>query len=176
VFGRVSTLLPAVAHMAAGRLIAQTSYGSLPPRYRDEARANASTARYLRSYIEEFVEGNTSMQQAASLINLNGKPLIVLTADNGKRRWMAARAGPHGHTVDQYFPPSRQGHDPRIAAVRRSRLRPSQSGNTRCHRRGADRSTTRLAMRLCENAPYPRRLRVPAHRPAERHITRESSG
>jgi pimeloyl-ACP methyl ester carboxylesterase len=80
VFGRVSTLLPAVAHLAAGRLIAQTSYGSLPPRYRDEARANASTARYLRSYIKEFVEGNTSMQQAASLINLNGKPLIVLTA------------------------------------------------------------------------------------------------
>jgi pimeloyl-ACP methyl ester carboxylesterase len=57
VFGRVSTLLPAVAHLCAGRLIAQASYGNLPPRYRDEARANASTARHLRSYIEEFVGG-----------------------------------------------------------------------------------------------------------------------
>jgi pimeloyl-ACP methyl ester carboxylesterase len=92
VFGRVSTLLPAVAHLGAGRQIAQASYGSLPPRYRDEARANASTARYLGSYIEEFVEGNTSMQQAASLTNLDGKPLIVLTADTGNAAgWQQAQ-------------------------------------------------------------------------------------
>jgi pimeloyl-ACP methyl ester carboxylesterase len=57
VVGRVSALLPAVAHLGAGRLIAQTSYGSLPPRYRDEARANASTARYFRSYLEELEAG-----------------------------------------------------------------------------------------------------------------------
>jgi pimeloyl-ACP methyl ester carboxylesterase len=83
VLGRFSAVLPAVAHLGAGRLIAQASFGSLPPRYRDEARANASTARHLGSYIEEYVEANTSMQQAASLTNLNGKPLIVLTADTG---------------------------------------------------------------------------------------------
>jgi pimeloyl-ACP methyl ester carboxylesterase len=92
VFGRVSTLLPAVAHLGAGRLIAHASYGSLPPRYRDEARANASTARYLGSYIEEFVVGNASMQQAASLTNLDGKPLIVLTADSGNAAgWQQAQ-------------------------------------------------------------------------------------
>jgi hypothetical protein len=72
-----------VAHLGVGRLIAQSSYASLPPRSRDEARANASIARNLASYIEEFVEANTAMQQAASLTNLNGKPLIVLTADTG---------------------------------------------------------------------------------------------
>jgi len=81
--GRVSTLFPAVAHLGAGRLIAQASYASLPPRSRDEARANASTARNLGSFIEEFVQANRSMQQAASLTSLNGKPLIVLTADTG---------------------------------------------------------------------------------------------
>jgi pimeloyl-ACP methyl ester carboxylesterase len=37
-FGRVAALLPAVAHLGVGRLIAQFSYGSLPPRSRDEAR------------------------------------------------------------------------------------------------------------------------------------------
>jgi pimeloyl-ACP methyl ester carboxylesterase len=83
VLGRLAALLPAVAHLGAGRLLAQASYASLPPHSRDEARANASTDRNLGSYIEEFLEGNRSTQQAASLTNLNGKPLIVLTADEG---------------------------------------------------------------------------------------------
>jgi hypothetical protein len=80
----------AVAHLGAGRLIAQASYGSLPPHFRGEARANASTAPYLGSFIEEFVAANAAMQQAASLTNLDGKPLIVLTADTGKAAgWQA---------------------------------------------------------------------------------------
>jgi pimeloyl-ACP methyl ester carboxylesterase len=92
VLGRVSAVFSAVAHLGAGRLIAQASYGSLPPHFRGEARANASTARYLGSFIEEFVEANTSMQQAASLTNLNDKPLIVLTADTGNAAgWQQAQ-------------------------------------------------------------------------------------
>jgi len=83
VFGRVAALVPASAHLGVGRLIAQGSYGSLPARVRDEARANGSLPRNLGSYIEEFVAGNASMQQAAALTNLDGKPLIVLTADTG---------------------------------------------------------------------------------------------
>ena len=60
------------------------SYGSLPSRSRDEARANSSTAAHLGSFIEEFFGGaDTSMQQASALTDLNGKPLIVLTADEG---------------------------------------------------------------------------------------------
>ena len=60
------------------------SYGSLPSRSRDEARANSSTAAHLGSFIEEFFGGaDTSMQQASALTSLNGKPLIVLTADEG---------------------------------------------------------------------------------------------
>jgi len=80
--GRVSAV-SAVAHFGAGRLIARAAYGSLPPHVQGEARANASTARFLRSWIEESVAANTSMQQAASLTNLDGKPLIVVTADTG---------------------------------------------------------------------------------------------
>jgi hypothetical protein len=73
----------AVAHLGAGRLIVQSSYGSLPPHFRGEARANASTAPYLASWIEEFVAANRSMQQAAALTNLDDKPLVVVTADTG---------------------------------------------------------------------------------------------
>jgi pimeloyl-ACP methyl ester carboxylesterase len=80
--GRVSAV-SAVAHFGAGRLIARAAYGSLPLHVQGEARANASTARFLRSWIEESVAANTSMQQAASLTNLGGKPLIVVTADTG---------------------------------------------------------------------------------------------
>ncbi len=83
VFGRVAALVPAIAHLGAGRLIAQASYNDLPPRVRDEARAHASLARNLGSFIDEFVQANTAMQQAAALTNLHGKPLIVLTADTG---------------------------------------------------------------------------------------------
>jgi hypothetical protein len=82
----------AVAHLGTGRLIAQASYGVLPPHFRGEARANPSTARYLSSLIEEFVEANPSVQQAAALTNLNDKPLIVLTADTGNAAgWQQAQ-------------------------------------------------------------------------------------
>jgi pimeloyl-ACP methyl ester carboxylesterase len=91
-FSRVAALLPAVAHVGVGRLIAQFSYGSLPPRSRDEARANASTARHLASFIEEYVVASTSIHQASSLTNLNGKPLLVLTADTGHdATWQSAQ-------------------------------------------------------------------------------------
>jgi pimeloyl-ACP methyl ester carboxylesterase len=87
---RVSELLPAVAHLGAGRLVAQVSYGTLPPRSRDEARANSSTARHLASYIEEFLQGSASVHQASSLTDLGGKPLIVLTADrNADDKWQS---------------------------------------------------------------------------------------
>lgn len=84
VINRGSVAISSVAHLGVGRLIAQSSYGTLPPRARAEARANASTARDLASFFKEFLaEANTSMQQASSLTTLDGKPLIVLTADEG---------------------------------------------------------------------------------------------
>ena len=81
---RVAALAAASAHLGVGRLIASGSYGTFPPRFRNEARANSSTAAHLGSFIEEFFGGaDTSMQQASALTSLNGKPLIVLTADEG---------------------------------------------------------------------------------------------
>jgi pimeloyl-ACP methyl ester carboxylesterase len=88
--GRVSALLSTVAHFGVGRLIAQSSYGSLPSEVQGEARANASTAHHLASFIDEFVQANRAMRQASSLTSLHGKPLIVLTADTGSdAQWQA---------------------------------------------------------------------------------------
>ena len=91
-FGRLTRVVPAIAHLGAGRLLAQSSFGNLPPRARDEARANTSTARYLGSWIEEFLEGDASTRQAASVTDLNGKPLVVLTAGRGNdAAWKSAQ-------------------------------------------------------------------------------------
>jgi pimeloyl-ACP methyl ester carboxylesterase len=83
VIGRVAALAAASAHLGAARLLNPFSYTTLPPRSRDEARAKSSTASSLASSVEEYGVANTSMQQASALTSLNGKPLIVLTADEG---------------------------------------------------------------------------------------------
>ena len=52
----------------------------------------ASTARYLASVIDEFLAGSASVRQAAALTGLDGKPLIVVTADTGHdSTWQAAQ-------------------------------------------------------------------------------------
>jgi hypothetical protein len=77
--GRISALVPALAHLGAAHLIGD-SYDTLPPRSRNEARATVSTARCVGSYINEFRQGAMAMHQAAALDDLGSKPLIVLTA------------------------------------------------------------------------------------------------
>jgi pimeloyl-ACP methyl ester carboxylesterase len=88
---RAFVLLSTVAHFGVGRLIAQVSYDTLPPQDQRAARANASTAQHLASFWEEFLQANTAMQQASSLTSLDGKPLIVVTADLGQNddQWFA---------------------------------------------------------------------------------------
>jgi pimeloyl-ACP methyl ester carboxylesterase len=81
--GRVAALSAASAHLGAGRLLNPISYTTLPPRSRDEARANSSTASHIAGSVVEYGVANTSMQQASALTSLDGKPLIVLTADEG---------------------------------------------------------------------------------------------
>jgi pimeloyl-ACP methyl ester carboxylesterase len=89
--GRVAALSAASAHLGAGRLLNPFSYTTLPQRSRDEARAKSSTASSLASSVEEYAVANTSMQQASALTSLNGKPLIVLTADeeNNDEQWQS---------------------------------------------------------------------------------------
>jgi pimeloyl-ACP methyl ester carboxylesterase len=83
VLGRVSALASVSARLGVGRLFSHFSFGSLPPRSRDEVRATGATANNLRSTIDEYVQANASVQQAASLTDFADKPLVVLTAGAG---------------------------------------------------------------------------------------------
>ena len=81
--GRVSALVSTSARLGLGRLYGQLASGSLPPQSQDEVRASVATAGNLRSTIDEYVQANASMQQAASLRDFADKPLVVLTAGSG---------------------------------------------------------------------------------------------
>jgi pimeloyl-ACP methyl ester carboxylesterase len=92
IMGRASALLSASARLGVGRLIGQLSYGSLPARARDEAIASAATPSHLQSTIEEYIQGLSSMDQAASLGDFADRPLVVLTAGSGSdAEWKAAQ-------------------------------------------------------------------------------------
>lgn len=83
VMGRVSALASSFARFGLGRLYGQFDWGSLPPVSRDEARASVAKAGQLGSTIDEYVEANSSMEQAAALVSFADKPLVVLTAGSG---------------------------------------------------------------------------------------------
>jgi hypothetical protein len=88
--GRVSALISSSARLGLARLYSQFSYGSLPPRSRDETRATGSTAGNLLSTIDEYVQANASIDQAAAFRDFAGKPLVVLTAGSGNdAAWQA---------------------------------------------------------------------------------------
>jgi pimeloyl-ACP methyl ester carboxylesterase len=90
--GRISALLPAVAHLGVTRVYGQSSYGTLPPRSRDEARARSATASDVASFLNEFLEGSIAVHQAASLADFADKPLIVVTAGRGHdAAWLSAQ-------------------------------------------------------------------------------------
>ena len=89
---RVSALLPSLARAGIGRLTLGTGFGGLPPSAREDARAFASSPRELRSNRLEFLMLPKVFDQAKALTSLDGKPLVVLTADRGTQRgWFAAQ-------------------------------------------------------------------------------------
>ena len=72
--GRVSALLSTSGRLGIGRLV------------------GTPTANYLRSAIDEYLQGNASMSEAAALRDFIDKPLIVLEAGNGHdAQWSAAQ-------------------------------------------------------------------------------------
>ena len=83
VMGRVSALASSSARVGLGRLLGYLDYDSLPPQSRDEVRAKGATANHLGSFVDEYVQANASMEQAASLRDFADKPLVVLTAGSG---------------------------------------------------------------------------------------------
>lgn len=90
IMGRTAALISTSARLGLARLYAQFDYGSLPPRSQGEARASGATATQFRSTIDEYIQGNASVQQAAALKDFTDKPLVVLTAGSGSAAgWLA---------------------------------------------------------------------------------------
>ena len=83
VLKHASSLVSTTARLGVGRLIAATSFGGLPPHARDEARASSATAKEMSSFLDEFGVANRSEAEAGRLTSLDGKPLVVLTAERG---------------------------------------------------------------------------------------------
>ncbi len=87
---RASTLVSVVSRVGLGRLYSLTSYSTLPSPAREEVRASISTPATLRSSIDEYAQGSTSMEEAAELRSLGDTPLFVLTAGSGSAgSWFA---------------------------------------------------------------------------------------
>jgi hypothetical protein len=90
--GRISTLASIPARVGLARLYAQVSFGTLPPRSRDEVGASTANASTVRSTVEEYLRASASTQEAASLRDFGDKPLVVLTASVGHdAAWMTAQ-------------------------------------------------------------------------------------
>jgi pimeloyl-ACP methyl ester carboxylesterase len=92
VMTRVSAMVSSSARLGLGRVVGRLSYSSLPPQSRDEARASAATASQMGSTVDEYAVASRSTSEAGELVDLAGKPLIVLTAGRGHDdKWMAAQ-------------------------------------------------------------------------------------
>jgi pimeloyl-ACP methyl ester carboxylesterase len=92
VLERVSAMVSASARLGLGRVVGRLSYSSLPPQSRDEARASAATASQMGSTVDEYGVAAASTREAGGLVDLGGRPLIVLTAGRGHdEEWMSAQ-------------------------------------------------------------------------------------
>ncbi|MGM7774441.1 alpha/beta fold hydrolase [Arthrobacter sp. KNU-44] len=84
VLSRIATLISTIGRAGAARSYASfEDVDSLPPRARDEVHAAIADPGNLRSTLDEYIQANTSMEEATALRNLSNKPLVVLTAGIG---------------------------------------------------------------------------------------------
>lgn len=79
----LSAVVAASGEVGLTRLYSHVEAGTLPPRSRDEIRASIARADTVKSTIDEYVQSNTAMEQAAQLTDFAAKPLVVLTAGSG---------------------------------------------------------------------------------------------
>lgn len=83
VISHLSAMVATSGEVGLSRLYAHVEAGTLPPRSRDEIRASIAKADTVKSTIDEYVQANTAMEQAAQLTDFGSKPLVVLTAGKG---------------------------------------------------------------------------------------------
>lgn len=80
---RVSALLSTTARVGLPRLLTGMSPSDLPQQSQAELQATASTPEEVAGVIEEYAVAGRSTRAAGQLTSLDGKPLVVLTADLG---------------------------------------------------------------------------------------------
>jgi pimeloyl-ACP methyl ester carboxylesterase len=80
VFRRVSALLPSLARLGVGRVVAYFGSRNLPADASDFERIGNASARWYRSLRDEFAKLPTTLQQARAFHSLGARPLIVVTA------------------------------------------------------------------------------------------------
>jgi pimeloyl-ACP methyl ester carboxylesterase len=86
----VTALLSTSARLGLGRLFAQTE-STLPPQSTLEVNTSLTTARHLRSTLDEYAAARWSAPQAAALEDFGDKPLMVLSAGVGNHPSGVAR-------------------------------------------------------------------------------------
>ena len=92
VLRHATSLIATTSHVGLGWVLANAGFSDLPPKYRDDARATASTGMEMGGFLDEFAVANRSEAEAGTLRSLGAKPLIVLTATVGNSKgWMAAQ-------------------------------------------------------------------------------------
>jgi pimeloyl-ACP methyl ester carboxylesterase len=78
----VTALISIAARLGLGRVLAQTG-SSLPPQSTLEVNTSLTTARHVRSTLDEYATARWSTRQAAALAGFGDKPLAVLSAGVG---------------------------------------------------------------------------------------------
>ncbi|WP_218144427.1 alpha/beta hydrolase [Pedococcus cremeus] len=79
----LSAVAATIGEVGLTRLYSHVEAGTLPPRSRDEIRASIAHPDTVKSTIDEYVQSNKAMQQAAELTDFGAKPLVVVTAGEG---------------------------------------------------------------------------------------------
>jgi pimeloyl-ACP methyl ester carboxylesterase len=79
----LSAVVATSGELGLSRLYAHVEAGTLPPRSRDEIRASIAKADTVKSTVDEYVQANTAMEQAAQLTDFGSKPLVIVTAGDG---------------------------------------------------------------------------------------------
>ena len=91
-YRRVSGVLPTLARIGIGRVVAATQFAGLPAQARSQEQAFAATARDFRGMNDEWSELPTAFTQAKALTTFGAKPLFVLTAAQDQETgWAAAQ-------------------------------------------------------------------------------------
>jgi pimeloyl-ACP methyl ester carboxylesterase len=91
-YRRVSGVLPSLARLGIGRVVAASQFAGLPAAARKQEQAFAATAREFRGMNGEWSRLPAAFTQAKALSTFGGKPLFVLTAGQGQETgWSAAQ-------------------------------------------------------------------------------------